>query len=61
MTDDEYNVVRKALADFKKTGKTDIKCPRCGKNLVYEGEPKWGYYSIECESGDGIGNCIEGI
>lgn len=36
ITDSEYDVLNKAVSEFIKTGKTELKCPRCGMPLVYE-------------------------
>lgn len=36
VTDREYDVLNKAVAEFLKNGKIELKCPRCGKPLVYE-------------------------
>ena len=34
MTLDEYRLLDKADDDFGKYGKTDIKCPRCGNDII---------------------------
>lgn len=32
----EYDVLNRAAADCLSKGSTELKCPRCGKKLVYE-------------------------
>lgn len=32
----EYDILNKAAAEYLKKGVVKLKCPRCGKNLVYE-------------------------
>ncbi|MBE6845587.1 MAG: hypothetical protein E7508_07755 [Ruminococcus sp.] len=36
ITVSEYEVLNKAAAEYLKNGKIDLKCPRCGKPLIYE-------------------------
>lgn len=36
ITINEYSVLDKAVAEYLKTGKIKLLCPRCGKSLVYE-------------------------
>ncbi|GHU53077.1 hypothetical protein FACS1894132_04250 [Clostridia bacterium] len=40
-TKEEGFVLKKAQGEFIRNGVTDIKCPRCGKNLVYEYGENW--------------------
>ena len=36
ITTQEYDVLNKAVSEFLKDGRTHLKCPRCGKPLIYE-------------------------
>lgn len=36
ITTQEYDVLNKAVVEYLKTGKITLRCPRCGKPLVYE-------------------------
>lgn len=59
ITDGEYNVLNKAVSEFLKSGKIELKCPRCGKPLVYEN-----FGSIEiirCENPSCIKSIRRGI
>ena len=33
---EEYEVLDQAAAEYLKTGKITLKCPRCGSPLIYE-------------------------
>lgn len=32
----EYDILNRAVSQFNENGKIDLRCPRCGKPLVYE-------------------------
>lgn len=36
ITQNEYKVLDSAVAEMLKNGKITLKCPRCGKPLIYE-------------------------
>ncbi len=36
ITNSEYDVLNRAVSEFLKSGRIELKCPRCGKPLVYE-------------------------
>lgn len=36
MTASEYDILNMAVSEFIKCGRITLKCPRCGKPLVYE-------------------------
>ena len=40
-TEKEAEVLFEAQGDFIEKGDTDIKCPRCGNQLIYEAETSW--------------------
>ena len=52
VTHDEAKILFKAVFDFEKRGNTEISCPRCGKELVFENYETG--YIISCEDV----NCI---
>lgn len=35
ITTNEYSILDKAVAEYLKTGKITLLCPRCGKSLIY--------------------------
>lgn len=51
----EYDVLSRAAIELLKTGKTQFRCPRCGKTLIYEQKGSWEI--IRCEDE----NCIRSI
>ncbi len=51
----EYDVLSKAAVELLKTGKTPIRCPRCGKPLIYEQKGSWEIVRCEDE------NCLRSI
>ena len=59
VTDDEEDVLYKAVYDCEQRGATEILCPRCGKKLVYE-NCKTGYI-IGCEDEKCIRLTLRGI
>ena len=36
ITMNEYDVLGKAVSEYAEKGKITLKCPRCGKPLIYE-------------------------
>lgn len=36
ITAQEYDILNKAVVEYLKNGKITLRCPRCGKPLVYE-------------------------
>ena len=36
ITNNEYDVLNLAVAEMLKNGRITLKCPRCGKPLIYE-------------------------
>ena len=59
ITDDEENILYKAVFDFERQGTTEILCPRCGKKLVYK-DYQTGY-TIGCEDEMCIKLTVRGI
>lgn len=55
ITQTEYDVLNKAAIELLKTGITKLRCPRCGKPLIYEQKGSWEI--IRCEDE----NCIKSI
>lgn len=47
-TEEEINILMTALYELAESGKTDIKCPICGKPFRVAEEN--GVYGIECET-----------
>ena len=58
-TDEEMEVLFSAVEDFNEKGVTDIKCPRCGKELVYHRVGS--SYSIKCSSNNCLISNIRGF
>lgn len=55
ITNQEYDILNRAVVEFLKSGTITLKCPRCGKPLIYE---KYGSVEIvRCENP----NCIKSI
>lgn len=53
LTNEEIKCLDNADNDIAIFGKTDIKCPRCGNNIIIE---EFGNsYTVRCETG----NCIQ--
>ena len=59
ITDDEEDVLYKAVYDFEQHETTEILCPRCGKKLVYENYNTG--YIISCEDGRCISLTMRGF
>lgn len=55
ITQTEYDVLNQAAIELLKTGITELRCPRCGKALIYEQKGSWEI--IRCEDE----NCIKSI
>ena len=55
ITQKEYSILNKAATDLLKTGKTSIRCPRCGKPIIFEEKGSWEI--VRCEDN----NCIKSI
>ena len=55
ITNNEYDVLNLAVAEMLKNGKITLKCPRCGKPLIYE--ERESLEIIRCEDK----NCIKSI
>ncbi len=51
----EYDVLNRAVAEFLKKGRITLRCPRCGKKLVYEN--RGSFEIIRCEDL----NCVKSI
>ena len=58
-TEKEAEVLLEAQGDFIEKGETDKKCPRCGRQLVYEAEPSW--EMTHCKDQHCIGVVAKGI
>ncbi|MCM1168218.1 MAG: hypothetical protein NC401_19710 [Ruminococcus sp.] len=55
ITQTEYDVLNRAAIELLKTGVTELRCPRCGKHLIYEQKGSWEIVRCEDE------NCIKSI
>ena len=55
ITQNEYKTLDLAVAELLKTGKITLRCPRCGKPLIYE--EKGSMEIIRCEDV----NCVKSI
>lgn len=55
----EYEILNTAVSEFIKTGMITLRCPRCGKSLVYE--TKGSLEIIRCESKSCIKSIRRGI
>ena len=59
VTDDEEDILYKAVHDFEQQGTTEILCPRCGNKLVYQNYNTG--YIIGCEDEKCIRLTVRGI
>lgn len=59
LTDNEEKILYKAVDEIQKNGQTDIKCPRCNKDLIYQGNTS--AYRISCEDKNCIRLTVRGI
>lgn len=59
ITAKEYDVLNQAVTEFLKLGRIDLKCPRCGKPLVYE--TRGSIEIIHCENPACIKSVRRGI
>lgn len=59
ITDDEEKAFYKAVDEIQKSGQTSIKCPRCNKLLIYQGNVS--AYRISCEDKNCIRLTVRGI
>lgn len=59
ITNVEYAALNKAASQFIRTGKTELKCPRCGKPLVYE--TRGSVEIIRCQNPECIKSIRRGI
>ncbi len=59
ITKKEYDVLCLAVSELLKSGDTTIKCPRCGKRLIYES--KGSLEIIRCENISCIKSIRRGI
>ena len=59
ITDNEEKILYKAVDEIQKYGETNIKCPRCNKNLIYQGNKS--AYRISCEDKNCIRLTVRGI
>lgn len=55
----EYDILNKAAAEYLKKGAVNLKCPRCGKKLVYESQGS--IEIIRCEDETCIKSIRRGI
>ena len=55
----EHDVLNQAVSEFLKLGKIDLKCPRCGKALIYE--TRGSVEIIHCENPSCIKSVRRGI
>lgn len=55
ITQTEYDVLNRAAIELLKTGITELRCPRCGKQLIYEQKGSWEIIRCEDEK------CIKSI
>ena len=56
ITEEEFETLGNAGVEIRETGKTDIVCPRCGKNIVLE-EDEYALI-LQCEDKNCIGHVI---
>ncbi|MEO3943979.1 hypothetical protein [Gorillibacterium sp. CAU 1737] len=59
VSDAELTMLYEAVDDFYERGDTDKTCPRCGKNLLFQGTLT--SYRISCEDKECISVTARGI
>lgn len=59
IADDEEKILYKAVDEIQKSGQTNVKCPRCNKILIYQGNAS--AYRISCEDKNCIRLTVRGI
>ena len=59
VTQKEYAVLNEAVRQFLQDGKIELKCPRCGKPLVYE--VKDSLEIIHCQNPECVKSIRRGI
>jgi len=59
LTDTEFETIAKAVEEYERLGKTEIKCPRCGKPFLID--IAGNSYTLRCESADCIAITSRGI
>lgn len=59
VTEDEYYRAEEALEQIRESGKTDLRCLRCGLSYVFEGHGSG--YIIHCETKDCFQVTLRGI
>jgi len=59
LTDTELETIAKAVQEYKRLGKTERNCPRCGKPFLIR--IAGNSFTLRCESADCIAMTLRGI
>jgi hypothetical protein len=59
LTDAELETIGQAVEEYERLGKTEIKCPRCGKAFLIH--IAGNSFTLRCESSDCIKMSLRGI